>query len=661
MHNNMRLITKTLSEIRGKNIVENDLVACCDVMTVNHKYLHTVVITTTADTYYLHLNIEDNTCAEIAETPNSIYNIENVREGINFGRNIILTDSILLANTLIKHGITAVSCDHSEWSGQELLTFAGAELVLLPFSGTLQTILQEVALHLKPYAFSITSAPTTWSQIIDINTFFDENGKELFMELVKGNGTTTYADWVEVEVHEKNGKVSRKINKGLLTSTISKYIPHVIIQNTGDEKEDFYFYKNGKYQWVSASIVKATIKKFVPTRILNENLVNSICQLLRCETDRYLTLESVNSNEDYINFQNGLLNLKTFELESHTPNLISTLQLTCDYDPSNTHMPHFTSFINDLCRDTEGNIDSEKIAVIQEFIGLILSNHYVYRGKKALLLYSPIGNTGKTVLLSLLVSMLGPSFIANIPLHSMTENHQFALGSLPGTRAVIDGDLSSNEVKDSALFKQITGGDALCINKKHRQQFTFKYHGGIIIAANCLPVFRDDKGDHLFERLVIIPCENTIPQAKRDSNLLDKLLTEKSAIINWALEGLKRLLHNNFKFSQCSASQKVTEDYRMTVDSVYRFIQTNYVITHKHSDMVSKSAFDEAYLKYCSFNNITPMNKSNIVHRMQSLGLSTAKANLGSKRGIMVYRNIREKTSTDVPFEQCSLDEIPFQ
>ena len=653
------IIFKKLTERKGKSITKQDIVTCCDIKNVNGKYKYTVVITATADVYYLQVDAEHDTCVELTETPKTIFNIENVRDTINFGGNVVLTDSIVLADTLSKKGVTAVSCDHADFNEQELLAFAGAELILLPFDNTASTLIN-VASILKPYAFSMIFAPDIWTQLLDVKTFFDKHNTKEFVELIREFSNIHYADWVEIEMSEKTKKVSYKISKGLLSSTIIKHIPYIVIQNAGEEKEAFYFYKDGKYQWVSTSYIKALIKKFVPARIVNENFINSICQLMRCDMGRHTALEYVNLNENYINFQNGLLNMKTFQLEPHTPDLLSTLQLNCEYDPNNTYMPHFEAFMNDLCRDLKGNIDYEKMAVIQEFMGLVLSNYYVYRCKKALLLYSPIGNTGKSVLLSFVTAMLGPAFITNIPLHSMTESHQFALGNLPGTRAIIDGDLSSNAIKDSALFKQITGGDSLCINQKHKQQFTSKYLGGIIIASNCLPVFKDDKGEHMYERMLIIPCENTIPMERRDSSLLDKLLSEKSAVMNWALEGLKRLVTNHFKFSRCQASERIIEDYRLTVDSLYRYIQQNYVITHTYSDAISKTSFEDGYLRYCSMNSITGLAKSNIDHRMQSFGLPKDKGNIGTRRGIMIYRNIREKTSSDQPFEQYSLDEIPF-
>jgi len=654
------LILEKLSDLRGQTTSESDIITYCDIRDVNGQYKYSVVITLTADVFYLQLNKEMNSCTEIAGVPATIYNIENIREAIAFDSKIVLTDSIVLASTLNTHGVLAISCNHSAWAIQEILAFCGAEIIFLPFDKTQQGLLEAIALLLKPYAFSMTYVSASWSQQFDLQTFFSTREKRLFLEMVTDGSRTEYAAWVELEPQAKTGKLSPKIHKGRLVATITKYIPHLVIQNIGDEKNSIYLYINGKYQWASPFFVKAMIKQFFPTRLMNENLINGVFQLLNMGMERLTPFNELNTNEKSLTFQNGLLNLETFELEPHTPELLSTLQLTCNYDPNETNMPNFQRYLADLCTSADGVVDPEKMAVIQEFMGLMLSNIYVYRCKKALLLHSSIGNTGKSVLLNLLGNLLGQSFITNIPLHSMHEGNQFALGNLPGTRAIIVGDSSSNEVKDSALFKQITGGDLLCINQKHRQQFSLKYYGGIILAANCLPTFKDDKGDHMFRRMLIVPCEHVLSEAECDGTLETRIYTEKTAIMNWALEGLKRLLNNNLKFSHCSASEMVIDEYRMTVDSLYRFIQTNYVITHKSADIISKSEFDEAYSTYCSVNGITALNKLNLPRRMESLGLPVAKANIGNRRGIMVYRNIREKTSSDLPFEQCTLDDIPF-
>ena len=157
-----------------------------------------------------------------------------------------------------------------------------------------------------------------------------------------------------------------------------------------------------------------------------------------------------------------------------------------------------------------GKVDQDKKAVIQEYMGLILSNVKVYRIKLALVLWSLLGNSGKTQILNLVGELLGKDKIANIPIQQMNEVSKFTLGSIVGKRLISIGDQTGSEIKDSSVFKQITGGDAVKIEPKNKQPFYYIFPGGIAIACNNLPSFQDDKGGHIFERLCVVPCTNTI-------------------------------------------------------------------------------------------------------------------------------------------------------
>lgn len=133
----------------------------------------------------------------------------------------------------------------------------------------------------------------------------------------------------------------------------------------------------------------------------------------------------------------------------------------------------------------------------------------------------------KTQFINLLSAMLGNDKTANVPIQNMNEESKFALGEIVGKRLINVGDQTSSEIKDSSIFKQLTGGDEIKCEKKGKQPFNYRYDGGIIIACNNLPTFTDDKGGHLFERLCIVPCTNTIARERRDVFLLDKMLKEK--------------------------------------------------------------------------------------------------------------------------------------
>lgn len=55
---------------------------------------------------------------------------------------------------------------------------------------------------------------------------------------------------------------------------------------------------------------------------------------------------------------------------------------------------------------------------------------------------------------------------------------------------------------------------------------------------------------------------HTIEQEHRDSTLLDKMLNERNSIFNWFLEGLHRLIDDNFKITHSSACEEDIKDYR---------------------------------------------------------------------------------------------------
>ncbi len=59
--------------------------------------------------------------------------------------------------------------------------------------------------------------------------------------------------------------------------------------------------------------------------------------------------------------------------------------------------------------------------------------------------------------------------------------------------------------------------------------------------------------------------------------------------------------------------------------------------------MVSKPDFEAAYMGWCAVNNFTSVNKQNIKDRMEANGCPADKANIDGKRGVMVYRNLKEK------------------
>ena len=83
-----------------------------------------------------------------------------------------------------------------------------------------------------------------------------------------------------------------------------------------------------------------------------------------------------------------------------------------------------------------------------------------------------------------------------------------------------------------------------------------------------------------------------------------------------------------------------------------------FLATVDKNDMVSKPGFEDDYMQWCKDNGFLNVNKQNIKDRMEANGCPADKANYNGSRGVMVYRNLKEKPSSFEEIEEQT--EIPF-
>jgi phage/plasmid-associated DNA primase len=208
---------------------------------------------------------------------------------------------------------------------------------------------------------------------------------------------------------------------------------------------------------------------------------------------------------------------------------------------------------------------------------------------------------------------------------------------------------------------------------KNQKPLMVRFRGGIMVGCNGLPSFTDDKGEHIFERLLLIMCTNVIPEEKRDATLLDKMRPEIPAITNWFLEGLQRLIENGYKFTRSAAAEEAVNEYRQRLDSVYRFISEwngtltiggdpvnlnrncieLFVITKNRADQYPKKNFYDTYVEWSNDSEIdlTPIKRKNLNQRLEALGLEVDPRGVyGNQHGIYTIRGIKK--------EYVPLDEV---
>lgn len=581
--------------------------------------------------------------------PRTLYNIGAVQKAMKDNYAVYIVEGEKDVDTLKKYGYSATTAGGaSDWRKEYAQYFRGARVVILPDNDEAgQKLCRRIQKDLKNIASAVKVVHTSNAPKGDVTDYFNEgNSIKDFKRLVE-RSEYLWADWMVV-----NNDLPVRVNPDKLAHSISKNLDYIILKKKGSEVADFYVYVKGVYEKCSKQEFKSYIKSYIPLGFASDNILNNIYSLLGCISEKILEFDDADSNENIINLKNGVLDIDKNILMEHSPKYISTIQLNCNYNPE-AKATRFLEFINRLCSDKNGNVDNEKLLLIQEWTGLLLSNINISRVKKCFLLYSAVGNTGKSVFLNMICRILGGKHTINIPIQNMSD--RFALSDLYGKRLDVVGDQRADAIENSSGFKQLTGGDRVKVEFKGKQSFDWNFRGGIVVSCNNLPYFADDKGGHIFERLSIIPCDNSIPLEERDGTLIDKIAEESDGIFLWALEGLKRLRDNNYRFTKCEATEAILYEYRSKMDTIYRFIDECYAKTKNRQDRVRKSEFEVKYQKWCVENEYIALKKKNIRERVEKNGVDCVKAN-----GIFVYIGLKEKEFFEIDEREEQLP-IEFQ
>ena len=377
-----------------------------------------------------------------------------------------------------------------------------------------------------------------------------------------------------------------------------------------------YLYDNGVYERLTDIEFKAFIKQFIPVETRNKKQWEAVYDEFKtCFT---VSEESFNSDENIINFKNGILDLETNTVEPHKAEVLPSIQIPCNYvaDATLDSAPVFSSYLQDLL----GN-DEQTKEFILEYIGAILSNVPGYKFKKLLMLVGA-GNTGKTQLREFVISLIGECNNISVDLKNL--NDSFGTSPLHNKRLAGCGDMSYAKVGEINILKELTGGDEIFANVKYKPQFSFKYKGLLWYNCNDLPKFGGDTGAHVYDRFVIVRCNNIIPIEKRDPNLLEKMLQEKDVVASICIQHLKKALKRGYKFTESESIVENRKIYQTANNSLFTFVE---YYCRLGVGKTKRSEFNAEYFQWCRENKIHPEKQHDIPKLLfEKYGIESKKA-----------------------------------
>lgn len=389
---------------------------------------------------------------------------------------------------------------------------------------------------------------------------------------------------------------------------------------------------------------------------LTKHKIADVVHRIVSSPELQVNYDEFNSQIHLINFKNGVYNIKTRTIHRHSPNYLFTSFIDAEYgdDPSSlrvyrpqhrnseTKGYYFKRFLEDC---TEG--DLLKIKSLQQVTGYIISNEW--RAKKFFVLIG-LPHTGKSVWLELWRTLIGSQHTTAMSLKQLGET-RFMTAELFKSKLNISAEMDENgSIKATDVIKTITGCDLLTGEKKGKDPFQFYSKTKLVAAGNHMPLLNKLDGTSAFtDRILFFMFNNTIPEENRDKSLIDKLINEKTFIVEWAIEGLVNLLDNNLIFTESEEAHAFKQRYINELNNVSEFIRDRcHVDLDNEECKVHRKVIYPAYKLYCHDNGFKAISKQEFFVEILKLNVKPGKLRIDGSTPLQGFRGIRLMTSNEL-------------
>ena len=309
------------------------------------------------------------------------------------------------------------------------------------------------------------------------------------------------------------------------------------------------------------------------------------------------SMDEFDSYTDYINCQNGIINLRNGELIPHDSNFMMSKIVSCDYDEKGTKPKLWLKFLNDVT-----NNDKELQGYIQKCIGYSLTGST--REQCAYFLYG-MGNNGKSTFLDVIADMLG-GYASNAQPETImmkkwgSDGANSDIARLKSARFITSEEPTEGVRLNEGLLKQLTGGSKVTCRFLYGDEFEYMPEFKIWIATNHKPIIRGtDFG--IWRRIKLIPFEVNIPAEKIDKVLKYKLKKEMPQILRWAVEGCIKWQKEGLQ--EPTRVQEAVKEYKQEMDLLAGFLEECVVIDYDCKEKISSSDLFTCYSRWAKNNN----------------------------------------------------------
>lgn len=356
---------------------------------------------------------------------------------------------------------------------------------------------------------------------------------------------------------------------------------------------------------------------------------------IRPDEQGNITLEPA---DGWIPCRDKIIHVPTGETSDFTTALFTPGRVPCAYDPS-AQCPRWLQFLEEVAAGEMENL--QKMAGLSLTYDRRLNVFFVLHGE---------GGTGKSTFLNV-IQALNTGAWCNISLSDFGE--KFQCYDLSTKRVNIVHDMDSihetgNVSLREARLKSATCGESFQMEQKGVQAESRRAVALNIFACNNFPQFAD-RSTAIPARMRVIgfhrPFRDTSAQ---DMNLLAKLLEETPGILNWALEGYRKLIASGvptFPESDAARTLKAAEIYKNRPE--IEFFAEFMVPDVKCQWQPSLEVY-ELYREFCERRKNKAMKQSNFNTALEKyFGIAPPVQKQENGKRCKVYQGVRLRNDSD--------------
>lgn len=354
-------------------------------------------------------------------------------------------------------------------------------------------------------------------------------------------------------------------------------------------------------------VVKATqgtLKRIRDTKGVLRDMITS-------EVDEF------DNSPDYLNCANGVLDLRTGEIEPHNPSQRFTYCIPVEYDPKADD----SGWRKFLAANVDGGPEVQEY--LQMAVGYSITGH---TNEECLwYIYGP-SRSGKGIFTEVLLSLLSSPLGIEVDFATFTSKREgdtqnFDLAPLKPTRLVVTSESNRYETLNAGKIKQLTGGNYIRAALKHRDLFTYRPQFKPWLVSN-MPVNADVDDDALWYRVKVLEFPHSHVGAE-DKTLKARMRSDTNlrGVLRWAVEGAMKWYAAAGGLSAPASVALSTQAHRDEIDYVAMWLDE--CTTVDEAWWVSNDETYQSYFHWCKRSGVVPKQLRGFLRALRAKAVQT--------------------------------------